>query len=444
MTTRRGCWPRCARSQATPLEIPIRIGVNTGPVFAGDIGPSYRRTYTVMGDAVNLAARVMAKAQPGQLLATQTVLDACSVMFATEELEPFMVKGKSMPVYASVIGEPRGSKAATESSELPLVGRELETAVLQRGVTGTQNGEGSLVEIVGPPGVGKTRLLGVLRAAAAADGVQVLASGCDLYGATTPYAATRPLLLQALELPADAPRDRIVSRLMQVVWNTASELTPWLPLLGVPLDLDLPTNPEVEQLGQEFRRTRLQEVVTELLVTLLDQPTVIIVEDTHWTDEPSSELLTHLVRGIGSRPWLICVTRRDEPTGFAAPTTEATVSLRPEMLTEQQLAELLLVATEDSPLRPHEMAALAERSGGNPLFLKELLAATRQAGGIEGLPETVEATITSQIDRLSVDDRRLLRHASVLDNGSRGRWWPACSTTEPPPGRRFGGGWESS
>jgi class 3 adenylate cyclase/tetratricopeptide (TPR) repeat protein len=398
--------------QAAPLQIPIRVGVNTGPVFAGDIGPSYRRTYTVMGDAVNLAARVMAKAESGQILASQAVLDACSVVFETTELEPFLVKGKTLPVYASVIREPRGAKSSNDERELPLVGRDFETAILQRAVRSTLSGDGSVLEIVGPPGIGKTRLQGELRAIAG--DMRVLTVNCDLYGASAPYAALRPLMLQALELPPEAARDAIVSRLMQVVWNRAPELSPWLPLLAVPLDLDMPTNPDVEQLGPEFRNTKLHEAVTSLIVALLPEPTVIAIEDSHWMDEASSDLFRHLSREVSQRPWLISVTRRDEPTGFAAPTALPTVSLKPESLTEAQVLELLIAATEDAPLRPHEMSILARRSGGNPLFLQELLNATRIAGGTEGLPDTVEAMVTSQIDRLSSDDRRLLRYASVL------------------------------
>ena len=209
--------------QAAELRIPIRVGVNTGPVFAGDIGPSYRRTYTVMGDAVNLAARVMGKAEPGQILASQSVLDACSVTFETTELDPFMVKGKTLPVYASVIGRPLGAKATTGERELPMVGRDFETGILQRAVRAALQGEGSIVEIVGPPGIGKTRMLAAMREVGGE--MRLLSASCDLYGASTPYAALRPLLLQALELDPDASREAIVSRLMHVVWSNAPELS---------------------------------------------------------------------------------------------------------------------------------------------------------------------------------------------------------------------------
>jgi class 3 adenylate cyclase/tetratricopeptide (TPR) repeat protein len=405
--------------QAAELRIPIRVGVNTGPVFAGDIGPSYRRTYTVMGDAVNLAARVMGKAEPGQILAAQSVLDACSVTFETTELDPFMVKGKTLPVYASVIGRPLGAKSTADERELPMVGRDFETAILQRAVGAALQGEGSIVEIVGPPGIGKTRMLAAMREVAGE--MRLLSASCDLYGASTPYAALRPLLLQALELDPDASREAIVSRLMQVVWSGAPELSPWLPLLGVPLDLDMPASPEVGQLGQEFRRAKLNEVVTKLLSSILGGPTLIAIEDAHWMDEASGDLLLQLCREVTGRPWLIGVTRRNEASGFAAPAGAATVSLPLDTLAEEKVVELLIAATEDSPLRPHEMSILARRSGGNPLFLQELLSATRVAGTTEGLPDTVEAMVTAQIDQLASDDRRLLRVASVLGLRFRAR-----------------------
>ena len=121
-----------------------------------------------------------------------------------------------------------------------------------------------------------------------------------------------------------------------------------------------------------------------------------------------------LCREVAGRPWLIGVTRRNEASGFAAPAGEATVSLQLDTLAEEKVVELLIAATEDSPLRPHEMSILARRSGGNPLFLQELLSATRVAGTTEGLPDTVEAMVTAQIDQLASPDRRLLRVASVL------------------------------
>ncbi len=146
------------------LPIPVRIGVHRGAVFAGDIGPWYRRTYTVMGDAVNLAARLMAKAAPGQMLATADVLDRSDTRFAVEELAPFEVKGKSKPVQAWSVGEAVGSRSRGVSVErFALVGRDREVHELDAALADVGAGNGRLIEIVGEPGVGKTRLLEELR-----------------------------------------------------------------------------------------------------------------------------------------------------------------------------------------------------------------------------------------------------------------------------------------
>ena len=147
--------------------MPVRIGVNRGHVFAGDIGPAYRRTYTVMGDTVNLAARVMAKAEPGQVLVTTEVLERSKVTFATVALEPFMVKGKAKPVQAFELGEIEGVgrdlPAVTAGDRPPFVGRERELAVLREGLDGARGGAAASIEVVGEPGIGKSRLLEEVR-----------------------------------------------------------------------------------------------------------------------------------------------------------------------------------------------------------------------------------------------------------------------------------------
>jgi class 3 adenylate cyclase/tetratricopeptide (TPR) repeat protein len=392
-------------------NIPVRIGVNRGHVFAGDIGPPYRRTYTVMGDAVNLAARVMAKAEPGQLLATDAVLDASPLAFNSVALEPFMVKGKSQPVHAFVVGHPTGAKATEAHDDLPLVGREREIEVFRRALEDVRRGHGSVIELVGDPGIGKTRLLTELRAMAS--DLPQLAAGCELYEDSTPYLPFRRLF--RLLLGATGSNDSgLVERLGERVEAVSPELLPWIPLLAVVADVEVLPTPEVERLDEEFRKTKLEDVTAAFLRSVITEPSVMAVEDVHWMDEGSSDLLRHIARNIRDVPWLVCVTRRDEETGFSAPQAEGCASLHPEPLDHESIQELINIATENSPLRPHVVAALTERSGGNPLFLRELLRAGPELDSAEHLPTSVEAMVMMKIDRLPPPDRRLLRYASVL------------------------------
>ncbi len=147
-----------------PGVLPVRIGVNRGPVFSGDFGPAFRRTYSVKGDAINLAARVMGKAQPGEVLATVDVLDRARTTFDLVPLPPFLVKGKSRPVSAARLGPVRAGGADDEIAGA-MLGRAAELALFQDAlaqVIGLRRGE--LIRLVGDPGVGKTRLLHEVRA----------------------------------------------------------------------------------------------------------------------------------------------------------------------------------------------------------------------------------------------------------------------------------------
>jgi tetratricopeptide (TPR) repeat protein len=139
-----------------------------------------------------------------------------------------------------------------------------------------------------------------------------------------------------------------------------------------------------------------------------------VFDDVHLMDEASADLLEQLCRKVSDRPWLLIVTRRDIDGGFAPSEAYDAVPLRPGPLDGAAATSLVEQALLDTPLAPHDVAALTARAGGNPLFLRGLALAARQGAPIDALPATVEALITSQIDRLPPDDRSVLRFASVL------------------------------
>ncbi len=391
-----------------PLD--LRIGVNRGSVFVGEVGPPYRRTFTVMGDAVNLAARLMAKAEPGQILTTPDLLARSPTRFATVELEPFLVKGKAKPVEALGVGAISGIQRVGIADDLPFVGRTAEVEALVQLVRQASAGRGALIEIVGEAGVGKSRLLERLRELTA-DRTQ-LGAVCERYDSSTPYHVIRRLLRGLLDLPAEGSDDATAQLFLAAVTERAPTVLPWAPLIAQAVDLTLPETPETRELEEEFRRARLAEALIELLVHLLPQAGLLTVEDAHFMDEASADLFGTLAASAGATSWLICVTRRDVETGFVGPRDAARLELGPlDEATATTLAEL---ATHDAPLADHDLRRLVRRSDGNPLFLRELLAAAVGGAAVDALPDSVEEVVAARIDRLSSDDRHLLRRLSVL------------------------------
>ena len=418
----------------TELELPIRIGVHRGSVFSGDIGPFYRRTYTVMGDAVNLAARLMAKAVPGSIYATADVLDHSNTIFENVELEPFAVKGKAEPIKAWSVGRATGSRTRNVSLErLPLIGRDAEVELTRAARASARSGKGRLVDIVGELGAGKTRLLQSLREDSA--DLRALRAACEAYSASTPYAVWRELLREFLGVGRDTSDDVVVGRLGLEVADEAPELTPWLPLIGIAFGVEIPPTPEVQMLAEKNRRSKLHEVVDRLLEVMMTDPVFIEIENAQHMDIASAALLSYLAGQCGARPWLIGVARRPSDSGFVSPDVPAVVRIEVEPLTPDDALHFTKMATANHPLPMHVLEVVAQRSGGNPQFLRDLLHSAVQTGGIDGLPDSAESAAMARIDALAPEDRALVRRASVFGLSFHPRmldWFETEDAASPP------------
>jgi len=316
-----------------------------------------------MGDTVNLAARLTAKAPYGSVLAGPGVLEHSETAFETDALEPFSVKGKSKPVAALRVGTIRRSgKLGSVRRRLPLIGRDQEMSTLAGLLAQAKRGSGSLAELVGETGSGKSRLL--TEARELAEGMRVIHSSCDVYGQATPYAAWRNPLRQLLGCKWEDSSEAVLARLRTQLEASQAHLLPWLPLLAIVFDADAPTTREVEELAPSARVDKLHEVVLSFLEVELGVPTLVQIEHAHLMDGASVALLHALAARIGGTTWLVLTTRREVEQGFVASGSEQSrLELAP--LGKAELMEIAETAPESHVVPPHLLELAIERSGGS-------------------------------------------------------------------------------
>ncbi len=396
----------------TDLGLPVRIGVNTGHVFAGEVGAPWRRVYTVMGDAVNLAARLMAKAEPGQLVASRTTIERSSTPFETTPLEPFLVKGKRHPQLAEAVGRRMVGRGRSHITDTAFVGRAEELASLRGHLSRALAGDGSCVAIEGEPGIGKSRLVHeILRSGGATRVVRV---ACEPFAVDRPYFVARLALRTALGIGLDVSASEAGALLSNWLEKHAPDWVPFAPLLAATIDADVPASEAVDDLGAAYRVGVLRDAASAVLHCAFSDPLMLVVEDAMWMDEASAQLLARALQGIDQRPWLVILTTRDRAKGLGAHLgfDVSAIELAP---LDGGLAEHLAAAlTDDAEIGQGELQELCARANGNPLFLLELARARRELGSIDAIPVELEDLLAARIDRLDPADRRLLRHAAVL------------------------------
>ena len=420
---------------APPLA--LQIGVNRGRAFTGDIGPAYRRTYTAMGDAVNVAARLMGKAGPGEIYATADVLERSSTRFATTDLPPLEMKGKARPIRAWALGAPVRRERATAGAGA-LVGRARELGLLREALAAAREGSGRLVELAGEPGVGKTRLVEALRGAAA--GLPVLRATCEAHSAGAPYAPWRELLLDLLGVHFDSPPEAVRGGLEEAVRAHDPGLAPRLPLLAAPLGLELPDTPETAQLSSAFRAARVHEAVVDLLRACLPGPVVLEFEQAHHMDAASGELLGALLEALPGLPWLVVTTRREGAGGFVAPVGPQVTAVPVEPLAPADALALAERMTEDAPLPPHVVAAGGGARGRQPAVPGRPARGRRV--GRRGAPrhDRVRGHGADRPPRPARPRRSCAAPPSSARPSTRARS-PPCSTARRPPPTSSSAAW---
>jgi class 3 adenylate cyclase len=406
----------CAGAHAVDFGgLTLRIGVNTGELMFAPVGPQSQRQQTVIGDVVNVASRLQTSAPRGGILVGEETWRATRRAIRYEQVEPFTVKGKDVPLDAWLAID---ALAATPTerplSDVPMVGRERELEVLsQTWDRVVEERRPQFVVVLGAPGVGKSRLCRELRFSLEAVGVPVLRGRSSPYGESTPYGAFAGLVKQAAEIfdTDDAPEalGKLDLRVKSLPWR--GDRGSAAHALGVLTGLGQ---------GELGNRAELFDAAQRFVEALgAEQPVVVGFEDLHWADTSLLDLVEHLAARVRDVPVLVLATARpelfDERPGFGGG-LPAYAALSLDALTERAADQLTRELLRGHAVSPRVLERIGEAAGGNPLFIEEL--STSVAEGTtdptQVLPNSVVSIIAARFDGLPAVERRVLFTASVI------------------------------
>ncbi len=302
------------------IELSVHVGIHTGPVVVGEMGGGASRETLAMGDTTNLAARIQDEADPDAVVLSSATLRLVSGIFVTEDLGERALKGAG-EVHLHRALRPSGIRSrldvAAARGLTPLVGRDRELGLLEDRFGQVGEGVGQAVLISGEPGIGKSRLVQAFRERIAERAHTWLECRCSPYTRDSPLFPVLELQRQGLGLVADAPLEARVERLEAGLERAGFDLARAMPLMADLHGLPLPDRYEEPVLSPEGRRKRTLELLVEWLLRLGRlQPLVLLMEDLHWLDPSSQELLGQVVEQIPREQVLLLATYRPD---FEAP-----------------------------------------------------------------------------------------------------------------------------
>jgi TOMM system kinase/cyclase fusion protein len=408
------------RLEAQGQRLAVRIGIHTGAVVVGDVGGEGRQERLALGEAPNVAARLQALADPGGVVVSATTQRLVAGFFRVRDLGPQSPKGVPEPlqVYAILDEGPARSRldAATPAGLTPLVGREREVGLLLDRWAQACEGRGHVVLLSGEAGIGKSRLVEVLKERVADAPHRRLEARCSPYYEHTPLHPIIDLLPRILGWdPNDGPEERRL-KLEAHLTRTGMVLAETVPLLGALLSLPASDRYPLPPMSPVLqRRKTLEALITAFLAPAPDHPALLIVEDLHWIDPSTAELLTLMLDQVPTAPVLAVFTARPS---FGPPWTPRSHVdwLMLDRFTRAQTEQMVERVTGGKRLPPEVLQQVVTKTDGVPLFVEELTKMVLELGLVRvehdryeltgplprlAIPATLHDSLMARLDRLA-------------------------------------------
>ena len=404
------------------VDLQIRIGLNSGEVITGDIGSSF----TAIGHPVGIAQRMEAAAPSGGTLCSASTAALVESTAALGPPENVVVKNESAPVEARrLLGVTTEQRPMGRQSGA-MLGRDSELHNLQTAFAEAEK-RGLLVGVVGSAGVGKSRLVAEFSSAAQDSGADPVVARCESHTAGVPLQALARLLralFGVVRLDDAAARDRITGQLGAFMASDSEHARVLFELLGV-----AETGTAATVLTPDAVRRRLVEVMATA-VKARPSRTVLIIEDIHWIDEASAEVLVDFTSALAATQSMLVVTYRPDYQGGLRGTCEVSITLRP--LSDSTTHDLAAGLIGEHPTTRGVADLIAAPAAGNPFFVEEIIRDLTGRGILTGsrgayqlaseladidVPATVQAVLAARIDRLPAPAKAIINAAAVI--GSR-------------------------
>lgn len=418
-----------------------RIGLSVGKVFAGPVGSSARREYTVVGDVVNLSARLMQLSQPGAILTDQVMAERTRRVIECEPLPSIYLKGKQTAVTPHLVQRDHAvttlMNAYVNRWERPLVGREAELDLLLGGMDAAIHGIGGATAVYGGTGVGKSRLLAAgVRYWLSNNGLGLIGV-CYPHTADTPYNPWRDVWREYFGLTdgmvVAQQITTVVSQTQKLLPDVGDDVGLWRELFGLPI----PQAASLNELTAEARQVRLFSLIRRCCLAIAaQQPLLIVLEGLQWADQATLTLLDDLSSHLDRTAIFFAFTFRnreemqlatlERPSCISIPLVDLSPASARQMLAQ-------LVGTASLPQAVEQHLGMRDREGRdspvNPLFLEEALNVMMGAGVLQlngrvqvnetalarmQVPDTIHGLLLARLDRLPPTGRDLLQVASVI------------------------------